>query len=162
SIVLVVSLIVWLIGALLILAVLFTCTIVTCRGCCCFITALALKEGITYLLMRHFIAAALVPLGCLLTWIGYALFHCAWGAHLLDEEEVKMKVYRDPEQQQRVYEQPPFALPPTQPLELHDGSPFRVNVEEVVIPDHNPRDAGYWKFVGDDAWQNKCSRDTLQ
>lgn len=108
-----------------------------------------MNNNVTNLFVAYCRASALVPLGILFTWIGYMLFHCAWAAQLLDEPETTKHRY-DVEGD--------FYRPNREPTE---ESPFEVAEDEVIIPENDPRATGYWRFVADDPWQAKCSRDAL-
>ncbi|KRX17126.1 hypothetical protein T07_1364, partial [Trichinella nelsoni] len=124
------SVILWLVGALTLLCVVIACSAVHCKA----------------------YAAGLSPLACLCMWVGYFLFHCAWGSHLLDQPEEE-ETTRSPSAKIQSSAHIPTALEIEEQEELENSPALATNDSTMV---------GYWKFVEEEPWQIKCSRDELR
>jgi len=117
----------WIIGFIIFLAVILTCIASFCSG----------------------VAAGLFPVSILLMWVGYALFHCGWAAHLLEHEPVVRVTTTTVEGAE---------VPLNRRTE--DGAPFETaNDVEGELPETRK---GYWQFVEKEAWQTVATRDKLQ
>uniref|UniRef100_A0A183ICH3 WW domain-containing protein n=1 Tax=Soboliphyme baturini TaxID=241478 RepID=A0A183ICH3_9BILA len=90
--------------------------------------------------------AIFVSLACVLIWLGYALFHCAWASFLLRDEGG------------------------TSVAQKGAGNDVLLQVEAAAAVDgpagqtenYDPKNTGYWKFVDDEPWQVKCNRNELR